>query len=72
MIKYIIGPEELNHSFCNEFDICITKTCGQNCPKQNICVKCSSQCASKHNCIHWCATLSHCNPGQTGYSPASI
>ena len=42
MMKYIIGPEELNHSFCNEFDICITKTCGQNCPKQNICVKCSS------------------------------
>ena len=37
-MKYIIGPDELNNSFCNEFEICITKTCGQDCPKQNICV----------------------------------
>lgn len=71
-MKYIVGLDTSTNSICDRFKICITNTCVNDCPSQNACVKCTSQCGSKHMCIDWCATLRYCDPGQTGYLPASI
>lgn len=71
-MKYLVNPEGSSYSLCDIFEFCITNTCVNDCPQQNNCVKCGTQCASKHNCIDWCATLQYCDPGHQGYSPASI
>lgn len=52
-MKYLVNPEESSYSLCDIFEFCITNACVNDCPQQNNCVKCETQCASKHNCIDW-------------------